>query len=99
VVLSRGAGLGRQPNREGGADPELALDADRSAVALHDTQAHGQSETGPADLGLGREERLEDTAEVLRRDACAGVCYLDPHRVAAALRTERLGGASLMCIV
>jgi len=80
---------------KGGADPELALDADRSAVALHDTQAHGQSETGPSDLGLGREERLEDRPGAPARCG-AGVPTSTRTVSPPERRPERQGAAPLM---
>src|SRR2546428_9590546 len=72
-VLHRRPRLCRKLDDEGRARAELALDLDRPAVALHDAQAHRQAEARAADFGLGREERLEDAGQELRRHSRARV--------------------------
>src|SRR5437899_6855639 len=57
--------LCRKLDRERRALAELALNFDRAAVALHDTETHGEPQAGAADFRLGREERLEDAMHVV----------------------------------
>ena len=67
-------------DHEGAPAPHGAGDADGSTVLLDDAQGHAEAEPRPlADL-LGREERIEEPTQVLRRDAASGVAHhdLDP---------------------
>ena len=65
--------LPRQVDAERGAAPELAVHRDAAAEVGDDAVHQRQPEPGAdADL-LGREERIEDALEHLRRDAAAGI--------------------------
>src|SRR5512137_119793 len=49
--------------------PDLALDVDLAAVALDGAVGHGQPQPGALATVLGREEGLEDLAQVFFADA------------------------------
>src|SRR5262245_41464195 len=68
---------GRELDRERRALAGLALDVDRAAVALDDSQADREAETRAADGRLGGEEGIEDPIEVVGGDSDAGVGELD----------------------
>src|SRR5947209_5462849 len=62
-----------QPDGEGGAAPDGAVDLDLAAVLLDDAIADRQAEADVRPLVLGGEEGLEDALLDLGRDALAGV--------------------------
>ncbi len=70
-----------QIEAEGGADADLAIDADMAARLLHEAEHHAEAEAG-AVLVLGRIERFEDPAPDLVRHAGAGVGDHDQRIVA-----------------
>src|SRR6266852_7393273 len=88
LLRKRGPRPGRKLDGEGGALAELALDLDRPAVALHDPETHRQPEPGTAHIGLGCEEGLENTVEVLWSDPGARIDHLDLHHVRAGRRPD-----------
>src|SRR5262249_1017477 len=83
VRLSR---LPRQPDREHRALTLLALDIDRAAMLLD--QLADRRQTEPDAFRLGREQRLEDLAQLVGRDARAAIgdrqADLWPGRLGAA---------------
>src|SRR6185295_11510543 len=68
--------LAGQPDGEGRAFVDRAFDVDRAAMLL-DQLAHRRQAEADA-LRLGREQRLEDLAQLVRRNARAGVGYRQP---------------------
>ena len=67
----------RQRKRKAGSLAERAVAGDRAAMFLDDAVGDGQTEAGAfADL-LGREERIVDARELIRRNPGAGVGNLD----------------------
>src|SRR5688500_4536390 len=66
-----------QPDAEGGPLPHRAFKVDASAVFADDPLDNHQAEA--AALFLGREKRGEDSAELVFRDAAAGVFDADPN--------------------
>src|SRR5207302_9565064 len=87
----RGAGLCRKLHDEGRATADLALHLDRPAMTLKNPKLAEEPQPVAHHAGLRREDRLEDPAEVLRRDPVARVValYLD-----RAADTDRGDGRS-----
>ena len=73
VRFLSGVGEGGQEEVEGGAAAHGALHGDPALVLCDDAIDGGQPKAGALARGLGGEERLEDSAQVLRRDAGPGV--------------------------
>jgi len=65
--------LGTQANAEDRAAGRIVLDQETAAVGLDDRMADGQPHAQP--VNLGREERLEDPAEIGVRDPLARVVH------------------------
>ena len=63
----------RKIDLECGSAARFAVDSDVAAGLLHDAVAGGQSEARALALLLGREERVEDVGEHVRRDTTAVV--------------------------
>ena len=61
--------------------PELGIRIDEAAGLLDDAVDGREAEAGALADFLGREERLEDLVDDLRRNAGAGVGHLDQHVV------------------
>src|SRR6478609_7199069 len=64
---------GGQPNGEGGAFPRLAFDRNAASMLLNDPMHHRESKSGAFSNFFRREERGKDLAEILARNAMAGV--------------------------
>lgn len=86
-----------QVKGEGRPLADLGLHVDPPLVVLDDFLADGQPQPGPLGLAVagrapGGEEGLEDLADVLLRDARAGVDHLEPNLVAGlAVESTTLG--------
>ena len=63
----------RQGQREARALPDRAVAVNRAVVLAHDAVGDRQAEAGAAADRLGREERVVDARELLRRNPGAGV--------------------------
>ena len=74
---------------------DLALDVDVAVVALHDRVHDREAEAGALAGRLGREERVEDVVQVLRRNADAGVAELE---LDAAVEQRRGAHAQLAAV-
>src|SRR5207245_304634 len=75
--------LARQQHREPGSLAELALDLDRSSGLVGEAMNLRQAEPGTFADRLGREERIEDLAQDVGRDAGAGIFDAHGDKVAA----------------
>ena len=81
--------LGRKiGERRAGADG--GIDSDLAAMLADDLEHRGEAEAGA--MPLGREERVENLLEVLRRDAAAVVLHLELHVVARGQRGNLIRG-------
>ena len=80
-VLAAGGPLARQADEERRPLPGLALDEMRAAQRRRQLPADRQAQAGALAAPLGRVERLEDAAQVVGRDAVAGVAHGDQHVV------------------
>ena len=80
--------------REPRALPDRAVAADRAVVLAHDAVGDRQAEAGAAADRLGREERIVDARELLRRDARAGVGDLGDRAIAVDARRHRQPAAA-----
>src|SRR5262245_46018345 len=82
--------MDRDPDREGRALAQLALDRDRAAEQLREAPAEREAEPRATDILLDRpahlHEILEELRELLARDADAGVPDGERHRVRVAHR-------------
>src|SRR5690606_22733947 len=66
--------------RERGADSNIARDAYRAAVCLHDRAADGEPETDTGSMGVGLlPERDEDARQIVRRYTGTRVAYDEFH--------------------
>src|SRR6185312_4256427 len=75
----------RDSEREGCALADLALDADRSAMCLHDPLHDRESETGArATLAVRLPEAVEHVREVVGGDAASSVRDPDLYRAAGS---------------
>src|SRR5688500_16240830 len=83
ALAMRGLQLtGRRPQeRHACAAPLFAVDGHLAAVVAHDLADDGQPEPGALTALLGGEEGIEDTRQILRRDAAAVVLDLDAHAI------------------
>src|SRR5262249_60176799 len=68
---------------------------DAGAVVVHEALGDGQAEPSPLPGRLGREERIEDPAEILGRNARALVLQLDLDLTARVTRSDDQGAAAL----
>ena len=65
--------MARQEDAERGAFALLGIDIDEAASLLDDAVDRREPEAGALADFLGREERLEDLVDDIRRDTSAGV--------------------------
>src|SRR5712671_4423226 len=77
AIERRSGGAQRQEHPEGGAGARRALHFDAPVVRRDDAVCDREPEAGPTADVLGREERLEDASEALRRNARTVVADAD----------------------
>ncbi len=90
--LVRGA-LGGQVDAKLRTALRPRADVDEAAVPFHDAEHRREAEPGPLIEALGREERVEDPAQVLGGDTGAGVAHLEhrvPSQLGAGVQERRL---------
>ena len=84
----------RQRQREPRALPDRAVAVNRAVVLAHDAVGDRQAEARAAADRLGREERIVDARQLLRRNAGAGVGDLGDHAIAVDARRDRQPAAA-----
>src|SRR6185369_6050711 len=88
AIERRRGGPERQEHPEGGAGARRALHFDAPVVRRDASVCDRQPEAGPTANVLGREERLEDASEALRRDARPVVADADARVGVAEARAD-----------